>query len=144
TAGRGCGAEWDADRQQVTHFCTADLQLIEVGPGDTHEYPVRVYPEVGPLQLTPGTYVVEQTVDWWRPSSQANRSQFTIRLTYEVSERNPADLDVSVQAQVVGSGTPITVAATGITRDSEGRPAHGVVVTWTGTGTVMLEDARFT
>ncbi|MPZ98627.1 MAG: hypothetical protein GEU80_04660 [Dehalococcoidia bacterium] len=143
TSGRGCGAEWNDEQDEVLHFCTLDLQLIEVGPGEAHEYPVRVYPEVGPLALEPGTYVLEQAVQWWRQGAEQDPDEFTIRLTYEVTEGAAADLDIAVHAAVMGDGAPFTVEATTMTSDANGRPAHGVVVTWNGTETVMLEDARF-
>ncbi len=89
-AGRGCGAEWEDELDQVVHPCTDDLQIIEVGPGEAHDYPVRIHPEVGPLQLEPGTYVVEEIIRWRfaeddvvSPAEQAD-GEFTIRLTYEV------------------------------------------------------------
>jgi len=85
TAGRGCGADWNADSSEVSHICTADLQLVDLAPGETHEYPVRIYPEVGPLALEPGTYVVDQTIGW-EPSNGGARQEFTLRLTYTVEE----------------------------------------------------------
>lgn len=90
-AGRGCGAEWDEELDRVTHMCTDDLQIIRVAPGESHNYPVRIYPEVPPLQLTPGTYVVDERVRWWlAPDGDFDSfgeepdGAFTIRLTYEV------------------------------------------------------------
>ena len=85
TAGRGCGVSWDADARSVQHICTADLQLIDLRPGQIHEYPVWIHPSVGPLRLGRGTYVVEEVIAWSRvtdPATPAGR--FTVRLTYEV------------------------------------------------------------
>jgi hypothetical protein len=88
-AGRGCGAHWQDDR--VVHVCTDDLQIIEVAPGEAHDYPVRIHQEIGPLSLAPGTYVVEEVIGWWyadeddfggRPNGI--EGELTIRLTYEV------------------------------------------------------------
>ena len=90
-AGRGCGAQWDEETDQLLQACTADLQIIRLGPGETHAYPVRVYPEVGPLRLRGGTYVAEETIAWWtavdgalEPGRGEPSGSFTIRLTYEV------------------------------------------------------------
>jgi hypothetical protein len=90
-AGRGCGANWDAERREVMLVCTADLRLIVLEPGETHDYPVVVYPEVESLRLRPGTYVVEEVVHWWQPDDTgvapidtSYEGVFTIRLTYEV------------------------------------------------------------
>lgn len=90
TAGRGCGADWDEQSRQVVHICTADLQIITIQPGGSHEYPVRVHPRVGPLRLAPGTYVLEEQVQWWRQDDLTGgepEGSFTIRLTYEVRAR---------------------------------------------------------
>jgi hypothetical protein len=86
TAGRGCGANWDGQSREVNIVCTADLLLIEMHPGEMHEYPVVVYPRMGPLRLTAGTYVSEQDIAWWRPAgiSTTPQGSFTIRLTYDV------------------------------------------------------------
>jgi hypothetical protein len=64
TAGRGCGADWDAQAGRVTHICTADLRIVDLRPGGSYEYPIRVHPEVGPLRLAPGTYVVDEVIRW--------------------------------------------------------------------------------
>jgi hypothetical protein len=88
-AGRGCGADWSDDQAQVAHICTADFQIIQVASGEAHDYPVRVHPEVGPLRLEAGVYVVDQVVQWWRPDAEDVRDQFTIRLTYTVGETGP-------------------------------------------------------
>jgi hypothetical protein len=80
-AGRGCGADWDAETEEVIHICTMDLQIIELAPGEAHAYPVRIHPEVGPLRLRPGTYRVQETVGW---RQDGERGSFTISLTYEV------------------------------------------------------------
>src|SRR5690606_35988848 len=55
-AGRGCAPHWEDER--VVHVCTDDLRIVELAPGETHEYPVRITPELGPLTLAPGTYIV--------------------------------------------------------------------------------------
>jgi hypothetical protein len=89
-AGRGCGADWEEASEQVVHVCTADIQLVWLEPGQSHDYPVRVYPQVGPLQLARGIYVVEEVVRWTysdHPSSAdlgTPEGEFTIRLTYTV------------------------------------------------------------
>jgi hypothetical protein len=85
TAGRGCGADWDARQRQVVHLCTADFQIIDLQPGETHEYPVRIYPRIGPLRLARGTYVLNEVISWWRPDDYDRPAgRFTVRLTYEV------------------------------------------------------------
>lgn len=142
-AGRGCGAQWSEAEQEVIHPCTLDLRIIPVQQGDTHEYPVWIHPQVGPLSLEAGTYVVDQVVHWWRPNAEDNQQQFTVRLTYEVTER-PAPLDVSVEATVVETGAPVSVAATSVSTNAQGLPAHGVRVTWQGSTPATLDDARFT
>jgi hypothetical protein len=89
-AGRGCGADWDAERALVMHPCTADLQIVRLGPDATHAYPVRVHPEVGPLRLDRArTYAVEEVIRWWAAAEGPATlpegdpaGQFTIRLTY--------------------------------------------------------------
>jgi len=141
-AGRGCGADWSAQEAEVVHPCTLDYRVTSVSTGDTHEYPVRIYEEVGPLRLEAGTYIVDQVVNWWRPATEDVQSQFTIRLTYEVTERS-APLDLEVRAAVVEANAPVSVAVTPLTNES-GVWAHGVRFTWNGTGSVMLDDARFT
>ncbi|MCC7366222.1 MAG: hypothetical protein IT303_17830 [Dehalococcoidia bacterium] len=90
-AGRGCGAQWDDERDLVLQACTADLQLIRVEPGRDHAYPLMVFPEVGPLRLRAGTYVVEEAIDWWDSPVDSPfalpdtpTGTFTIRLTYTV------------------------------------------------------------
>jgi hypothetical protein len=89
TAGRGCGVQWEGELLQA---CTADLQIIHLEPSEQHAYPVRIYTEVGPLTLGPGTYVLEETIPYWTgdgigengiPSADADGS-FVIRLTYDV------------------------------------------------------------
>lgn len=116
TAGRGCGADWNAESNEVVHFCTADLQLIDLAPGETHEYPVRIYPDVAPLALGPGTYVVDETVGWV-PSNGGARQEFTLRLTYTVEA-----------AAETGTLTPAP-AASGVTISSwSGGPAEQLPV----------------
>jgi hypothetical protein len=89
-SGRGCGADYDEESRQAVFPCTADLQIVRLEPGGTHAYPVRIHPEVGPLKLEAGTYVVEQQVSWWRAEAGEqfpNRDpdgMFTISLTYTV------------------------------------------------------------
>ncbi len=142
TAGRGCGAEWSEQDEEVIHPCTLDLRVHPVDPGESHEYPVAVYPQVGPLTLEAGTYVVDQVVSWWRPGAEETQQQFTVRLTYEVAEHR--DLDVAVEAEVVEAGSSVSVSAADPTLNASGQWEHGVRVTWNGTGTVRLDDARFT
>jgi hypothetical protein len=84
TSGRGCGADWDPETRRVVHICTADLQLIDLLPGETHEYPVRIHPEVGPLRLERGNYIVEEVIAWSPLPEPTPRGRFTVRLTYEV------------------------------------------------------------
>lgn len=93
TAGRGCGAEWSDSENRVVQACTADLQIIRLGTGETHAYPVRIYPEVGPLTLSPGTYVVEEEIPYWTPSTSDGPASgregdpdgtFVLRLEYVV------------------------------------------------------------
>lgn len=111
TAGRGCGADWNADSGEVVHFCTADLQIVNLAPGETHEYPVRIYRDVAPLALEPGTYVLDETIGW-EPSAGGTRQEFTLRLTYTVEV-----------AAEVGTLTP-EPAASGVTISSwSGGPA---------------------
>ncbi len=140
-SGRGCGASWAEVEQDVLFPCTLDLQAFPVARGESHEYPVWIHPEVGPLTLQPGTYVVEQVVSWYRPNAEDQQQQATIRVTYEVSEAPPT-FDISVAATIVEAGAPVSVISTPVTL-ADGRYSHGVRVTWRGTGTVMLDDARF-
>jgi len=87
--GRGCDASWDAESELISFACTADLQLILLEPGQSHDYPVRIPKKIGPLVvLEPGTYVFDQTIHWWlqegidaQPTAEG---EFTIRLRYEV------------------------------------------------------------
>lgn len=90
-AGRGCGADWDAERRVVTHPCTTDLQIVRLGPAESHAYPVRLFPAIGPLRLDrTRAYVVEEVVRWWdagrgdgpMPPEGDPAGQFTVRLTY--------------------------------------------------------------
>lgn len=141
-AGQGCGAEWADGSQEVIHPCTLDLRTIPVSTGDTHEYPVWIHPSVGPLALEEGTYQVDQVVAWWSPDDEEAQEQFTIRLTYEVTERD-VTLATSVHASVVDSSAPVSVQATPV-EESDGELAHGVRVTWNGDAEVRLDDARFT
>jgi len=95
-AGRGCGAQWDEGElsgTQVLIVCTRDLRPIRLTPGERHEYPVVIYPEVGPRSLGRGTYVTEETIRWWRldgtdpwfyPAAGQEEGSFVVRLTYEV------------------------------------------------------------
>lgn len=84
TAGRGCSAEWDENNRRVQHVCTADLQVIELQPGESNEYTVTLYPRVGPLRLQPGVYVVEQPIGWRPAAGDGPGGRFTVRLTYGV------------------------------------------------------------
>jgi hypothetical protein len=92
-AGRGCGWNWFDDMEELAGVCTDDLQIIEVAPGGSHEYPVAIHPEVGPARLGPGTYVVEEPVAWALrdeeqefpdPPGVDPDGVFTIRLVYDV------------------------------------------------------------
>lgn len=86
-AGRGCGADWNEETEQVSHICILDFQQIVLQPGETHEYPVTIHPEVGPLALAPGTYTIEETIEWWPPNAELSaRQSFTVRLDYTVTE----------------------------------------------------------
>ena len=91
-AGRGCGAQWEGD--ELMQACTADLQIIRLDPGGSHPYPVAIHTSVGPLRLTPGIYIVDETIGWWDqsqlgeggiPSGQSMGS-FVVRLTYTVED----------------------------------------------------------
>ncbi len=91
TAGRGCGASWSTE-YELSIACTDDLQIVRLRPGETHAYPVAVYPGLGPLALRPGTYVMEQPIRWWGPE-QLDADEFpagdetgtlVLRLTYTV------------------------------------------------------------
>lgn len=90
TAGRGCDAQWDEERNDVLHMCNGDLRIVWLEPGDTHEYPVHIRTEVGPRELTPGTYVVDEPIRWahsdeaMQPLAESEEQQFTVRLTYVV------------------------------------------------------------
>jgi hypothetical protein len=88
TVGRGCGANWDEEAEELLLACTADLQLIFVEPGGEHAYRVVIPREVGPLRLTPGEYVVDENIHWWQQDEIAaeptEEGAFTVRLTYEV------------------------------------------------------------
>ncbi len=88
TVGRGCSAAWDEEPGRAIQICTDDLQIIELDPGDTHEYPVTVVFEVGPLALVPGTYVVDEVIGWSHGTleepSDLPAQSFTVRLTYTV------------------------------------------------------------
>lgn len=103
-AGRGCGASWSEQEQEVIFPCTLDLRIVEVSPGDSHEYPVTIHHEVGPLTLEPGTYVVDQVITWWYPGAEEEQQQSTVRLTYQVEEAD----------DTAGSFTPAP-AASGVT-----------------------------
>jgi hypothetical protein len=88
-AGRGCGtALFNGDT--VGFHCTDDLQVIRLKPGETHHYPVTVFPEVETLRLRPGVFVADERIRWLL-SDDPNRvmpdppdGEFTIRLTYTV------------------------------------------------------------
>ncbi len=90
TAGRGCGAEYDEDQADALIACTDDLQLIQLTPGGTHEYPVRAHVDLGELAMVPGRYVADETIEWFesddpeQPVADGEEGVFTIRLTYEV------------------------------------------------------------
>ena len=88
TLGRGCGFSVDEATDELQFPCTADLQLILVEPGMTHEYPVSIPSEAGSFRLQRGTYVVEEGIHWWQQDNidadPTDEGQFTIRLTYEV------------------------------------------------------------
>jgi hypothetical protein len=89
-AGRGCGPDWDDASQQVVHLCTRDLRLVWLEPGKSHDYPVVVYPQVGPLQLARGTHIVDEVVRWAYADDPLSADlatpdgEFTIRLSYTV------------------------------------------------------------
>lgn len=143
-AGRGCGASWAEAEEEVIFPCTLDLQAFPVEQGDSHEYPVTIHPQVGPLTLQPGTYEVDQVVTWWRPDAEDDQQQTTIRLTYQVTEAaETTPLDISVQASIATVGAPVSVVATDVT-ETDGLPSHGVRVTWNGDAAARLGDARFT
>lgn len=141
-AGRGCGASWSEAQQEVIHPCTLDLRIVQIAPSGTHEYPARIYPAVGPLRLETGTYVVDQTVSWWRSATPETSQQFTIRMTYDVTEVAPST-GISVEASVVEPSATVEVEATEVI-NADGQPSHGVRVTWNGTAPAILDDARFT
>jgi hypothetical protein len=88
-AGRGCSPWEPEDGGTPGVVCTDDLQVITLQPGDTHEYPVALYPDAGPRGLARGTYLIDETIDWW-PGDDLEAlgadpgGSFTIRLTYEV------------------------------------------------------------
>lgn len=90
TAGRGCGANWDEDTNGIFIACQDDLQIIRLEQGEMHPYPVTVYTEVGPERLLPGTYVVEESINWWIAGDDPFKTggepegTFTVRLTYIV------------------------------------------------------------
>ena len=90
TLGRGCGYSVDESTGELMFPCTADLQLIVLQPGETHEYPVSIPPKVGSVRLGPGTYVVDEVIHWYEPADfaaqPAAEGQFTVRLTYDVSK----------------------------------------------------------
>ncbi len=48
TAGRGCGANWDESTESISIACQDDLQIIRLEQGETHPYPVTVYPKSVP------------------------------------------------------------------------------------------------
>lgn len=86
-AGRGCGWHWSEEEEEFAGVCTDDLQIIEVAPGEVHDYPVAIHPEVGPARFGFGIYVVEEEVGWFRQEDGGSGEPdgvFTIRLTYEV------------------------------------------------------------
>lgn len=90
TAGRGCGAAWDEATDGISIACQDDLQIIRLEPNETHPYPVTVYPEVGPERLLPGTYVAEESINWWIAGDDPFETggdpdgTFVVRLTYIV------------------------------------------------------------
>ncbi|MCK9486851.1 MAG: hypothetical protein M0R73_09175 [Dehalococcoidia bacterium] len=141
-SGRGCGAQWAESEQEVVFPCTLDLRITPVSPGSTHEYPLWIQPQVGPLTLETGQYVVEQQVFWWRPATPEVQQHFTVRLTYDVTEA-PVATGISVDASIVEASAPVDVAVTEVA-EVDGLPSHGVRVTWQGAGRAILDDARFT
>jgi hypothetical protein len=88
TLGRGCGWSYDEPSEELVFPCTADLQLIAVEPGQTHEYRISLPSELESFRLRVGTYVVEEAVRWWQPpdvgANHTAEGEFTVRLTYDV------------------------------------------------------------
>ncbi|MGE3961723.1 MAG: hypothetical protein AB7F65_08600 [Dehalococcoidia bacterium] len=81
--GRGCGANVDGTTGDVFIACTADLQLIDVAPGETHQYPVNLTPVLDGRRLEPGVYVVDEPIAWQVDADTFG--MFTVRLTYVVA-----------------------------------------------------------
>ena len=88
TLGRGCGWSTDGPSGELVFPCTADLQIIVLEPGETHEYPVSIPSRLESYRLERGTYVVEEAIKWWQPPELGVEpeveGEFTVRLTYEV------------------------------------------------------------
>ena len=88
TLGRGCGYSFDEESDELLFPCTADLQLIALEPGQTHEYPVSIPSDLESFRVGRGTFVVEEVIRWWQPpdfgAEPTAEGQFTVRLTYEV------------------------------------------------------------
>ncbi len=90
-AGHDCAWVWDSNAEQPVDHCWDALTPVAIGHGEAHAFRVRmVLPIPGAaLELDPGTYVVEETIDWWFGSdvdaldtTTDPDGTFTIRLTY--------------------------------------------------------------
>jgi hypothetical protein len=88
TLGRGCGLSVDERSGELLFPCTADLQIIALNPGETHEYPVSVPLEIDSFRMGRGTFVVTEVIQWRQPAftgaEPRTEGRFTVRLTYEV------------------------------------------------------------
>jgi hypothetical protein len=88
TLGRGCGFSVDEQSGELLFPCTADLQIIALDPGETHDYPVSLPPKIESFRMGRGTFVVDEVIQWRQPAFRGEESRsegrFTVRLTYEV------------------------------------------------------------
>jgi hypothetical protein len=86
--GRGCGFSIDETSGELLFPCTADLQIIALNPGETHEYPVSLPSEIGSFRIARGTFAVDEVIAWrqlaTRGGETRSEGRFTVRLTYEV------------------------------------------------------------
>ncbi|MEE8599445.1 cell wall-binding repeat-containing protein [Euzebya tangerina] len=90
TSGRGCGAQYDPERDEVVIPCTTDLRYVELTEDESASRLVRIQTDdaaVGPTPVLTGRYVLDQVVRWARPSTQGE-PEFSegdiVRITYEV------------------------------------------------------------
>jgi hypothetical protein len=114
---------WDDAADEVSHYCTDDLLLVELARGQMHQYPVQVYRSLDALNLEPGTYSVDETIGWSLEAGGA-RQEFTIRLTYTVTEGESGTLT----PEPASSGVTIAVWSGGLVSDLPAATSYSVAV----------------